>query len=238
MRNFIKQCGALLGAGIAAACCLGAPLLLSMLGAVGLGVLVHDAYLLPLFVGFVALSLWMLYRSASRHALLGPFWLALTGGVLGSVGMWLLVTGQYPHVWPVYAGLALLVAGSVRDLINGRHSSACRTANAPEPAQTQARRRRRAVNAAAIAVAAAGAFYGLYKSVEFMAPEAAQGDIACWGINSCKGRTACSTARNACTGQNACKGQGYLNVPAAECSAKGGRPLAGSPGDPVSGQVD
>lgn len=64
---------------------------------------------------------------------------------------------------------------------------------------------RRALTGAAISVAAAAAFYGLYKSVEVMTPKAETGDIACWGINSCKGRSACATAHNACTGQNACR---------------------------------
>jgi mercuric ion transport protein len=82
MKDLVKQFGALMGAGIAAACCLGVPLVLSILGAVGLGFIIRDAYLLPLFVGFIALSLWSLYRSARRHARLQPFWLALLGGIV------------------------------------------------------------------------------------------------------------------------------------------------------------
>jgi hypothetical protein len=74
MKDLLKQFGSLIGAGVAAACCLGLPLVLSTLGAVGLGFIVHDAYLLPLFVGFIALSLRSLYRSARRHARLRPFW--------------------------------------------------------------------------------------------------------------------------------------------------------------------
>lgn len=234
MKELFKQFGSLFGAGVAAACCLGVPLVLSTLGAVGLGFIVHDAYLLPLFVGFVALSLWTLYRSASRRARLGPFWLALAGGVAGSIGLWLLVTGKYPRTWPLYAGLALLVSGSVWDVINGRSKTACETVCAPEPPKAPDFKRR-AVNGAAIAVAAAGAFYGLYKSVAAVKPEAEAGTIACWGINSCKGTTACSTAFNSCTSRNSCKGRGYLNVSAAECKAKGGRPLAGSEADPARG---
>jgi mercuric ion transport protein len=234
MKELFKQFGSLLGVGVAAACCLGVPLVLSTLGAVGLGFIIHDAYLLPLFVGFVALSLWTLHRSASRRARLGPFWLALAGGVAGSIGLWLLVTGKYPHSWPLYAGLALLVSGSVWDVINGRRKAACETVCVPEPPKVPDFKRR-AVNGAAIAAAAAAAFYGLYKSVDTAKPQGEAGDIACWGINSCKGTTACSTALNSCTGMNSCKGRGYLNVSAAECKAKGGRPLAGSEADPARG---
>lgn len=235
MKEFFKQFGSLFGAGVAAACCLGVPLVLSTLGAVGLGFIIHDAYLLPLFVGFVALSLWTLHRSASRRSRLGPFWLALAGGVAGSIGLWLLVTGKYPHSWPLYTGLALLVSGSVWDVINGRRkTAACETSCAIEP-PTPPGNKRRALNGAAIAVAAAGAFYGLYKSVDWLAPKAEAGSIACYGVNACKGQTACSTAQNACTGQNACKGQGWLNVAAKECAAKGGVPLAESEADPARG---
>lgn len=234
MKDLLKQFGSLLGAGVAAGCCLGVPLVLSSLGAVGLGFIIHDAYLLPLFVGFVGLSLWILYRSARRHARMLPFWLALAGGIGGSTSMWLLVTATYPHSWPVYAGLALLVSGGLWDIINGRRPASCTTASAAG-LPTTPNTARRAATGAALAVAAAGAFYAMYRSVKVMAPAAETGDIACWGINACKGQSACSTAFNACTGQNNCKGRGYLNVPAQECKAKGGQPLAGSPGDPAHG---
>ena len=80
---------------------------------------------------------------------------------------------------------------------------------------------------AAISVAAAGVFFGLYRSVDAYAPKAEEGEIACWGINSCKGSTACGTAFNACNGQNACRGKGYIYVPEQECFARGGAPLEG-----------
>ncbi|HFC91271.1 MAG TPA: hypothetical protein ENJ51_00505 [Leucothrix mucor] len=93
---------------------------------------------------------------------------------------------------------------------------------------------RRAVNGAALSVLAAGAFYGIYKSVEIYGPKAEAGDIACYGANSCKGTTACSTSDNACTGQNSCKGKGWINLSATDCKARGGQPLKGSPGDPTA----
>lgn len=235
MKDLLKQFGSLIGAGVAAACCLGVPLVLSTLGAVGLGFIIHDAYLLPVFVGFVALSLWTLYRAARKRGRVQPFWLALFGGIVSSIGLWLLVTASYPHSWPVYTGLALLVSGSAWDVINGRRkASTCETICETEPAKAPDAARR-AATGAALSVAAAGAFYAMYKSVQVMAPAAEKGAIACWGINACKGRSACSTAFNACTGQNTCKGRGYLNVPAEECKAKGGQPLQGSPADPARG---
>ena len=154
--------------------------MLSTLGAVGLRFLVHGAYLLPLFVGFIELSLWTLHRSAHKRGLLGPFWLGLTGGVVGSTGLWLLVTGKYSHSWPLYAGLALLVGGSVWDMVNGRRKAVCVEACAPEPPKAPDVQRR-AMTDAALATAAAGVFYSLYKSVDAVKLRAAASDIACWG---------------------------------------------------------
>ncbi len=75
----------------------------------------------------------------------------------------------------------------------------------------------------------------MYKSVDIYGPKAQVGDIACYGINSCKGKTACSTVNNSCTGMNSCKGKGWLNVSASECKNRGGQPLKGSPADPMNG---
>lgn len=121
----LKQFGSLFGAAVAAACCLGIPAVLTAVSAVGLGFLIHDAILLPLFVVFVALTLWLLYRSAQAHGDLRPFWLSLDGGALGSLGLLLLVVGLYPQSWLIYLGLAALVLGSTWDALNGRCQAAC-----------------------------------------------------------------------------------------------------------------
>jgi MerC mercury resistance protein len=239
MKELIKQFSGIIGAGIAAACCLGIPAVLTAVGAVGLGFLIHDAYLFPLFVGFITLTLWLLYRSAWSRGDLAPFWLGLAGGVLGSTGLWLLVTGLYPMPWSVYLGVATVLAGSVWDMVNTRRAAACAAApvceTGPEEAETSSNMGRRVARGAALSIAAAAAFYGLYKSVDALAPKAEEGGIACWGINACKGTTACTTAFNACNGQNECKGRGYLNVPEKECYAQGGVPLKGSEADPEKG---
>ena len=233
MKDLIKQFSGLIAAGVAAACCLGIPAILAAVGAVGLGFLIHDAYLFPIFMAFIAASLWLLYRSARGHASLAPFWLGLGGGLFGAAVLWLLVTGLYPMPWSVYAGLALLVAGSVWDFVNGKRASAC---EATEVTSKEAAEKvdlgKRAATSTALSIAAAAAFYGMYKSVDALAPTAQAGEIACWGINSCKGTTACTTAFNACNGQNQCKGRGFLNVPEKDCYARGGVPLKDSIGDP------
>ena len=72
MQDFMKQFSGLVGAAVAAACCLGISAVIAAVGAVGLGFLIHDAYLFPIFVGFIALSLWLLYRSARGHGTSRP----------------------------------------------------------------------------------------------------------------------------------------------------------------------
>ncbi len=106
MHDFIKQFAGLVGAGIAAACCLGISAVIAAVGAVGLGFLIHDAYLFPIFVGFIGLSLWLLYRSSAR----------------GPCGSW---SRALPDAVDGLWGLELLVAGSVWDVVNGRRAAAC-----------------------------------------------------------------------------------------------------------------
>jgi mercuric ion transport protein len=232
MNSLFRQFAGLIGAAVAAACCLGIPAVLAALGAIGLGFVVHDAYLFPLFVGFAGFSLWVLYRSAKAHGQMLPFWLSLSGATLGATGLWLLVTGLFPQPWSIYTGLMALVAGSVWDFVNGRRAN-----QAPgRPATGEAAPlsiERRAMTGSALAIAAAGAFYAMYKSVDALVPAAEADEIACWGINSCKGTSACTTAFNACTGQNECKGRGYLYATERECYARGGEPLKGSAADPA-----
>lgn len=197
MKENISQFISLLGASIAVACCLGAPLILS---AVGLGFLVHDAYLFPIFVGFISLSLWILYRSANKHETVSPvaslpFWLSTIGALFSIVGLWFTVTGLDPQVWAIYFGLGLFIMGTVWDFNIGRQAKVCAEAacevesQMEEPSENKIDSERRQLSGVAMSVAAAGIFYGLYKSVEVYTPEAKEGDITCWGINGCKGTT-------------------------------------------------
>lgn len=57
-------------------------------------------------------------------------------------------------------------------------------------------------------------------------PALEQGKVQCLGIHECKGKSACHViGAHACAGQNECKGKGWIQVPAAECEAKGGKVL-------------
>ena len=57
-------------------------------------------------------------------------------------------------------------------------------------------------------------------------PALEKGKVQCLGIHECKGKSACHVIGvHACAGQNECKGKGWIQVPAAECEAKGGKIL-------------
>ncbi len=228
MQDLIKQFSGILGAGVAAACCLGVPAVLAAVGAAGLGFLVNDAYLFPIFVAFVALSLWLLYRSARGHQNLVPFRVALAGGLVGVTGLWLMVTGFYPHSWPIYVGLTLLVAASVWDAMNARRAAAraivCETPQ-EKPSSSDARR---LASHAMIGVLAAGTLYGMYKSVQVFAPSARAaggGETeTCFGVAKAA-QNDCSTAKHSCNGQatvdNAADDFKY--VPKGTCEKIGGK---------------
>lgn len=117
MKELLKQCSSVAGASFAGACCLGVPAALSALTAIGAGFLINDAILIPLYLGLLALSVWLLYAAARSHNNLNPFWAGLGGAVVAFAGLWIL-----PAL--VYAGLAVLISGSVWDFWNWRAARA------------------------------------------------------------------------------------------------------------------
>lgn len=114
MKDLAKQLASTVSAGFAAACCLGVTAALSALTAIGAGFLINDAVLIPLYVALLALSVWLLYRSAKNHARLGPFWLGLAGAAVAFAGLWISSV-------LVYGGLLAIVAGNIADFAQARH---------------------------------------------------------------------------------------------------------------------
>jgi mercuric ion transport protein len=131
MNEKLSQFGGLFGATITAACCLGITVVLSAVAAVGLGFLINDAVLLPMFIGFAALNIWTLYRSARKHEALSEeamlaFCTGSIGALVSTLGLGLTVTGILPvAVILVYSGLTLFVVANIWDFMIGRNSLAC-----------------------------------------------------------------------------------------------------------------
>jgi len=106
--GLFKQLGSLLGVSFAAVCCLGVGWALAALTAIGAGFMIHDAILIPLFLAFIALSLWLLWRSLRPRGELRPLYLSGVGAIAAAGGLFVA-----PVV--VYAGLAAMVGGSLWD---------------------------------------------------------------------------------------------------------------------------
>ncbi len=51
---------------------------------------------------------------------------------------------------------------------------------------------------------------------------AADENVKCYGVNTCKGTSDCKSGNHECKGQNSCKGQGFKAEAAAKCKADGG----------------
>ncbi len=116
MKDLVKQLASTLGAAFAAACCLGVAAVLSALTAIGAGFLINDVVLIPLYVLLLALSLWLLHRSAKVHGGLAPFWIGLAGALVAFVGLWI-------NPVLVYAGLLAIVTANVGDFVRGRRKA-------------------------------------------------------------------------------------------------------------------
>ena len=127
MKEKTKQMTSLIGTAITAACCLGLPVILSTLTAIGLGFLIHDAILIPLFIGFIGFNLWMLHSSTSKQETcaietMSPFKLAAVGGTISILGLLLSVAGISLATLLIYIGLGLFFAGNFRGYKKESHS--------------------------------------------------------------------------------------------------------------------
>jgi mercuric ion transport protein len=96
----------------------GLPIVLTALTAIGLGFLIHDAILIPLFMVFVGIILWALNRSVNNQALsktgaFSPFKLASIGAVISVIGLVLSVAGVPFATVLIYAGLVMFFGANV-----------------------------------------------------------------------------------------------------------------------------
>ena len=128
MKEKTKQISSLIGTAITAACCLGLPIVLSGLSAIGLGFLIHDALLIPLFIGFVSFNLWLLYRTVNKQEVsatetLSPFKLAAIGGGISILGLLLSVAGIGLATLLIYIGLGVFFVGNFRGFKGNFHAS-------------------------------------------------------------------------------------------------------------------
>ena len=100
----------------AALCCLGVSVFVSVATALGLGFLLNDAVLLPLFLVFLAFSLWGLAAGWRRHGNPAALVLGIAAGAL----LFVFAFVRQSTPW-AYVGVAGLVAASVWNVWLARH---------------------------------------------------------------------------------------------------------------------
>jgi mercuric ion transport protein len=104
-----RQILGMIGSIFAALCCIGTPALLALLTSIGAGFLIQDMILLPLLIMFLAISIWGVQRSVSRHGNRMPRTVAVICSVVIVIAVWF-----SPPL--VLVGLAGLIAASVWDI--------------------------------------------------------------------------------------------------------------------------
>lgn len=111
----------IVGAAFAALCCLGLPAVLSVVTAIGLGFLIHDAILLPLLIVSLIVALWGLASGWRRHRHAAPL-------VLGGTAATTLVMFSYVYQSRVvtFVAIAGLMAASVTNIALLRRATVTR----------------------------------------------------------------------------------------------------------------
>ena len=106
----LKQFTGPTGSVVAGACCLGFAPFIGVLSAIGAGFVINDLILIPLFMGFLGITLWGLSSSKKQHKQSGPFILGAASAVVAFVALWLFTP-------LAYLALATLIAASVWDRV-------------------------------------------------------------------------------------------------------------------------
>lgn len=96
------------------------PVYAGILSALGLSVLLSPAYLLPVTVIFLLITLAVLWRSARKNLEYAPLLLGLAGSALILLGKFAFASG-----WTAYSGIALLVFASVWNAWPRRATAPC-----------------------------------------------------------------------------------------------------------------
>jgi mercuric ion transport protein len=99
------------GAILAALCCAGTPIVVSVITAVGLGFLRNDAILWPIMLTALAIAMWGFWMSRQMHRANVPLLAGVTGAVVMASGV-IFVHGPIARPM-IYVGAALLLVATV-----------------------------------------------------------------------------------------------------------------------------
>ena len=110
------------GAVLAALCCAGAPIIVGVLGALGLSFLRKDAILLPFMLLALLIALWGFWSDRATHRSNGPLLVAL-GGMVALIAGVIFVHG-FPAKQLIGAGAIALLGATVWNVSLRRACSA------------------------------------------------------------------------------------------------------------------
>jgi mercuric ion transport protein len=123
----VADSAGVIGAVLAALCCAGAPIILSVLAALGIGFLRSDAILLPFMSVALIVALWGFWSDARTHRGYGPLTLAIAGAVSLVAGV------VFVHGMPAKA---LIGVGAIALVVGTLWNARCRAMCAPQGAAT------------------------------------------------------------------------------------------------------
>ena len=129
--------------------------------------------MIPAYVAFLGLSVWLLWRTGRRRGDIRPFWLALAGAIFAITATWLALSGVAPALgWWSYLGVAVIVGASLWSFAIERRPRDCLDEMILEECWRERRgspARRTAIAALGVALAAVS-LYGVYASVNAFVP--------------------------------------------------------------------
>ena len=109
MKGWMTSFGSSTGCSLTAICCWGTPAVVSLLSAVGLGFMFHDAILIPLLAVFLGINLFATFHSYKRHGRREVLPITVISALLVLSGIW---------ISPVMLGIGIvgIFTGSGLDL--------------------------------------------------------------------------------------------------------------------------
>ena len=121
MTRRIADTAGVVGAILAALCCAGTPIIVSVLSAIGLTFLRRDAILWPLMLASLAVAVWGFWRGRGQHQKSGPLVFGAIAAV--SIACGVIVVHGPPAMEMIYGGAVVLVVATLWNFLARSHAT-------------------------------------------------------------------------------------------------------------------
>ena len=126
----IADSAGVFGAIFAALCCAGTSLVISVVTALGIGFIRHDAILWPLMLLSLLVALWGFWQGFHVHQNVGPMLFGVAGAISLAAGV--IVVHGFPAMPMIYGGASVLVGATVWNVLLRRRGIRRITAPLPQ----------------------------------------------------------------------------------------------------------